>query len=328
MPGTDLTADDDLTIAASIETTDVAGNTGTGSDTQVYTVDVTAPAPTVTLDNVTADNIINAAEEGGNIAITGTLGGDAAAGDTVTLTLVDGTTTTTYTGTTTNGTTFSINVPGTDLTADDDLTIAASIETTDVAGNTGTGSDTQVYTVDVTAPAPTVTLDNVTADNIINAAEEGGNIAITGTLGGDAAAGDTVTLTLVDGTTTTTYTGTTTNGTTFSINVPGTDLTADDDLTIAASIETTDVAGNTGTGSDTQVYTVDVTAPAPTVTLDNVTADNIINAAEEGGNIAITGTLGGDAAAGDTVTLTLVDGTTTTTYTGTTSSVSMCQARI
>ena len=318
MPGTDLTADDDLTIAASIETTDVAGNTGTGSDTQVYTVDVTAPAPTVTLDNVTADNIINAAEEGGNIAITGTLGGDAAAGDTVTLTLVDGTTTTTYTGTTTNGTTFSINVPGTDLTADDDLTIAASIETTDVAGNTGTGSDTQVYTVDVTAPAPTVTLDNVTADNIINAAEEGGNIAITGTLGGDAAAGDTVTLTLVDGTTTTTYTGTTTNGTTFSINVPGTDLTADDDLTIAASIETTDVAGNTGTGSDTQVYTVDVTAPAPTVTLDNVTADNIINAAEEGGNIAITGTLGGDAAAGDTVTLTLVDGTTTTTYTGTT----------
>ena len=199
----------------------------------------------------------------------------------------------------------------------------------DFAGLAGGHGDDIDFNVDTLVPAPTVVLDgNITADDIINIAEEGGNVAITGTLGGDAQVGDTITLTLVDGTTTTTYTGTTTNGTTFSINVPGTDLTADDDLTIAASIETTDVAGNTGTGTDTESYTVDVTAPAPTVTLDNVTADNIINAAEEGGNIAITGTLGGDAAAGDTVTLTLVDGTTTTTYTGTTSSVSMCQARI
>ena len=51
---------------------------GTASDTESYTVDVTAPAPTITLtSNITPDDVINAAEAGGNVAITGTVGGDA-----------------------------------------------------------------------------------------------------------------------------------------------------------------------------------------------------------------------------------------------------------
>ena len=79
----------------------------------------------------------------------------------------------------------------------------------------------------------------------------------------------------------------------------------------------------------TETYTVDVTAPAPTITLtSNITADDVINAAEAGGNIAITGTVGGDADDGDTVTLT-VNGTN---YTGTVSRradllASTCRAR-
>ena len=167
----------------------------------------------------------------------------------------------------------------------------------------GTGSDTESYTVDVTAPAPTVTLSsNITADDIINAAEAGATVAITGTVGGDAQVGDTVTLT-VNGVN---YTGTVAAGNTFSINVPGAALAADADFTIDASISSTDAAGNVGTASDTESYTIDVTAPVPTVTLtSNITADDMINAAEAGGMVAITGTVGGDAAAGDTVTLTV-----------------------
>ena len=65
--------------------------------------------------------MINAAEAGGNIAITGTVGGDAQVGDTVTLT-VNGAN---YTGAVAVGGTFSINVPGAQLVADADYTIQA-----------------------------------------------------------------------------------------------------------------------------------------------------------------------------------------------------------
>ena len=101
-------------VDASISKTDAAGNTGTAADAETYTVDVTAPAPTVTLtSDITADDVINAAEAGGTIAITGTVGGDAAPGDTVTLT-VNGNT---YSGAVSAGRTFSINVSGADLAA-------------------------------------------------------------------------------------------------------------------------------------------------------------------------------------------------------------------
>ncbi|MDD1510544.1 Ig-like domain-containing protein, partial [Pseudomonas sp. CNPSo 3701] len=87
-----------------------------------------------------------------------TVGGDAKIGDTVTLT-VNGKS---FTGlvTNANGTLgFSINVPGADLVADAGKTITASVSTTDAAGNTGTATDTEGYSVDVTAPVPTITLD-------------------------------------------------------------------------------------------------------------------------------------------------------------------------
>src|SRR5207302_714356 len=149
----------------------------------------------------------------------------AQVGDTVTLT-VNGTN---YTGTVAAGGTFSINVPGARLVADADYTIQASVSTTDAAGNVGTGTDNESYSVDITAPVPAISLTtNITADDVINAAEAGGNVAVTGTVGGGAQVGDTVTLT-VDGVN---YTGTVAAGGTFSINVPGARLVADADFTI------------------------------------------------------------------------------------------------
>ena len=48
---------------------------------------------------------------------------------------------------------------------------------------------------------------------------------------------------------------------------------------------------------------IDTAPPVPTITLDaNITADDIINATEAGQTINITGTVGGDAKVGDTVT--------------------------
>jgi hypothetical protein len=302
VPGSDLAADSDTTIAASVSTTNSAGNTGSGIDTQAYTVDTTAPALTISVNSVTTDNVVNAAEAGSNVTITGSTTGTQA-GDTVTLTINGNT----YTGTVDGSGNYSINVPGSDLIADSDTTIAASVSSTDVSGNTGTGTANKAYTIDTVAPALTIAVNSVTTDNILNAAEAGGTVAITGTTTGTQA-GDTVTLT-INGKT---FTGTVDGSGNYSINVPGSDLAADSDTTIAASVSSTDTAGNTGTGTANKAYTVDTTAPAPTIAVNSVTPDNVLNAAEAGANVTITGTTTGTQA-GDTVTLT-INGKT---YTGT-----------
>ncbi|MCK4506950.1 MAG: Ig-like domain-containing protein, partial [Desulfuromonadales bacterium] len=107
-------------------------------------------SPTITLDaDITADDIINLAEAGSNITITGTVDGSAQVGDTVTLN-VNGVN---YAGSVQADMTFSINVAGSDLAADGDTTIDASITTNSVAGSPGlVGTDTEDYQVDITAP--------------------------------------------------------------------------------------------------------------------------------------------------------------------------------
>jgi hypothetical protein len=118
---------------------------GAGGDT--VAIDTAPPTPTIVLAaNITADDIINAAEAAGSVAVTGTVTG-ARDGDTVTLT-VNGIA---FTGAVSGGA-FSINVTGAALTADADLTIDASVLATDAAGNSATAIDTETYSVDTTAP--------------------------------------------------------------------------------------------------------------------------------------------------------------------------------
>ncbi len=268
---------------------DVAGNAAdlsgvVSNPADIVLVDTTPPSASITLNTITADSILNAAEAGGTVAVTGTVGGDVHNGDIVTLT-INGTT---YTGPVAGGA-FSIDVPGSALAADDNVTVDASVTTTDIAGNSTTANDTQTYSVDTTPPPASITLNAITADNVLNAAEAGGTVAVTGTVGGDVQDGDTVTLTINGAT----YTGPVASGA-FSIDVPGSALTADDNVTVDASVTTTDIAGNSTTANDTQTYSVDTTPPPASITLDAITADNILNAAEAGGTVAITGTVGGD----------------------------------
>ncbi|YCH23035.1 Ig-like domain-containing protein [Pseudomonas sp. D1-3] len=273
------------TVGAQV--TDPAGNTGSATDSGA--VDTTAPVITVDAPAITNDT---------TPTITGTT--DAPVGSTVTLTITQGSTVITVTTPVLAGGTYIADVP--QALADGPYAVVAQVS--DPAGNIGSATDSGA--IDITAPVPTITLDaNITADDVINGTEAGQQIPITGTVGGDAKVGDTVTLT-VNGNT---FTGlvTNTNGTLgFSINVPGADLVADAGQTITASISTTDAAGNVGTASDTEGYSVDTTAPVPTITLDaNITADDVINGTEAGQQIPVTGTVGGDAKVGDTVTLTV-----------------------
>ena len=249
--------------------------------TEGYSVDTTATA-TITLDaNITPDDIINAVEAGGSVAVTGNVSGDFQTGDIVTLT-INGVDTTG--GVLADGS-FSINVAGSDLAADPDTTIDASFVATDAAGNTAAPvTDSEGYSVDTTATA-TITLDaNITPDDIINAVEAGGSVAVTGNVSGDFQTGDIVTLS-INGVDTTG--GVLADGS-FSINVNGSDLASDPDTTIDASFVATDAAGNTAAPvTDTESYTVNL---APTIDLDND------DSSAAGNDYAVTFTEGGSAA--------------------------------
>ncbi|WP_186731594.1 Ig-like domain-containing protein, partial [Vibrio cyclitrophicus] len=144
--------------------TDDAGNSATSTELEV-TIDTDAAA-TITVDAIAGDDIVNAAEAAGTVAITGTVGGDAKEGDTVTLTLqAEGQDATTYTGTVASGGTYSINVPGSVLASDADSTIVASVSGTDEAGNAFTATTDASgdnkdggYEVDTGISKPTIDL--------------------------------------------------------------------------------------------------------------------------------------------------------------------------
>ncbi|MCB1787195.1 MAG: retention module-containing protein, partial [Gammaproteobacteria bacterium] len=255
------------------------------------------PTASIVLDPVTADNIVNAAESGGLVAITGTVGGDVADGDIVTL-IINGVE---YSGPVSGGQ-FSIAVPGGELVADPDQTIEASV-TTSTGGPAGeaTAVDDQAYSSDTFVPDASISLDPVTADNVISAAESGTVVTLTGSVGGDVVDGDTVTV-IVNGDA---YTGVVSDGR-FSVDVPGSELAADPDQTVEASVTTsTGSINGEATAVDDQAFGVDTDVPEASITLDPVTADNLVNFAESGGPVAITGSVGGDVADGDTVIVTV-----------------------
>uniref|UniRef100_UPI003462B068 Ig-like domain-containing protein n=1 Tax=Legionella sp. W05-934-2 TaxID=1198649 RepID=UPI003462B068 len=191
------------------------------------------------------------------------------------------------------GTTWSATTANQTGLADGDYQFRSTV--TDAAGNSAISNTISVI-VDTTAPVPTLSINDVTADNIINAQESGGTVTITGSAGGDAQAGDTVTLT-INGTD---YTGTLDGSLQFAIDVAGSELVADGDSQIDGSITTYDLAGNPGTATSTQSYTVDTTASA-SISVDTITPDDIVNAAEAAGTINVTGSVGGDATVGDTI---------------------------
>ncbi|MCG6341178.1 Ig-like domain-containing protein, partial [Vibrio fluvialis] len=159
-PSADLA---DGTYVLSVKVTDDAGNSAT-SETLAVTIDTVAAA-TITVDAIAGDDIVNAQEAQGTVTITGTVGGDANVDDTVTLT-VNGKE---YTGKVfadaEGKLVYSIDVQGSDLVADADSTIVASVSGTDEAGNAFTATTEASgdhkdggYEVDTEISKPTIDL--------------------------------------------------------------------------------------------------------------------------------------------------------------------------
>ena len=298
--GSDLAAD--TTFDAVVTSSDTAQNTVESTGSSSHSIDDTALQVNIDIDTITADSYLNASEAAGDVIVTGTVTGDDYDTGTVTLE-VNGTS---YTGELTDGS-FAISVAGSDLENDSDEILAASVVVTNSIGQEGIADSTERYFVDTTARA-TITVNSITDDDVINAEESAGTVTVTGSVGFDAGPGDTVEL-VINGTT---YTGTVLANSTWSIDVAGSDLAQDNSF--QASVSGEDAYGNSYQASFTSTHTVDLEATAGTVTVNAITADDVINASEATGTVSVTGTAtGGDIAAGDTVTLVINE----TTYTAT-----------
>ncbi|HGZ1990957.1 TPA: Ig-like domain-containing protein [Escherichia coli] len=283
----------DGAVAITASVTDLSGNTGNTS----RTITVDSQAPALSIDPLTADNIINAAESGQDLQITGTT--DAQPGQTVTVTLNGQT----YQGVVQSDGTWSVTVPAANVgaLADGNATVTASVN--DVAGNPSSVS--RVALVDATPPV--VTINPVATDNVINTPEHIQAQIISGTVTG-AQAGDIVTVTLnnVDYTTVVDGSGN------WSLGVPASVVSGLADGSYPVSVSVTDKAGNTGS----QSLTVTVNTAAPLIGINSIAGDDVINASEKGADLQITGTSDQPVNTAITVTLNGQNYTTTTDASG------------
>ncbi|MEI7108050.1 Ig-like domain-containing protein, partial [Pectobacterium versatile] len=181
----------------------------------------------------------------------------------------------------TDGKTWSVNVPGSVLAANSD--VSATVTTRDIAGNVTTANTTHAYGVDTVAPIASISIDNVTSDNVINANESRQTISVTGKVGNEVRAGDSVTVKIGTETYQTTVN---TDGKTWSVNVPGTVLAANSD--ISASVTTRDNAGNATTANTHHAYSVDTTAPEIDIT--NFAGNDGYVSQSESKNTVVSGT--------------------------------------
>ena len=283
------------TVSASAQ--DSAGNSATAS--RSVAVDLTAPV--ISINTVSTDDRLNAAEQQQPLTLNGST--SAEVGQTVTVTFGGKT----YTATVAANGTWALNVPAADLAAlgQGAQTITASVN--DRAGNPGQA--THALTVDTVAP--TVTIATVAGDDIINNAEQLAGQTISGTT--TAPVGQTLTLTLNGKT----YTTTVQTGGSWSYTLGSADVTALADgnaYVINASVS--NAIGNTGSSNHT--ITVDLSAPAMDINIDSLQADTGLSASDfitSVSPVVVNGSLTAALASNETAQISIDGGVTWTTLT-------------
>ncbi|AWS78136.1 type I secretion C-terminal target domain-containing protein [Enterobacter hormaechei] len=273
-------SDGSVTVTASV--TDAAGNTGSGT----HNVTVDTGLPSVSFNAISDDNVLNAVEKGQDLSVNGT-SANLAEGTVVTVTLNGKN----YSATTAADGTWSLTVPAADLSGLGEASYTLSATATNGVGN----SISTTANLLVDTALPTVTINTVAGDNVINAAEVAAGQTITGKVA-NADIGNTVTVNIGGNT----YTATVQSDLTWSVNVPESVLTAlgNGDLTVSATV--TNDHGNTGTGE--RDITIDASLPG--LRVDTVAGDHVINSIEHGQNLIVTGSSDG-LAAGTTLTVTV-----------------------
>ncbi|SCZ21713.1 Ig-like domain (group 3) [Enterobacter hormaechei] len=281
VPSADLAGLKDGDASVQVSVTNVNGNSASAG--REYSVDATAPS--VTINTIATDDILNATEAQSDLAISGT--STAEAGQTVTVSLNGKDYTTTVSA---NGS-WTLNVPAADLAGLTDGSVTVTASVSDKAGNPASVDHT--LTVDVTVP--TVTIHTVAGDDVINVAEHNQAQIVSGSATG-AAAGDTVTVT-IGGQSYTTVLDAAGN---WSVGVPANVISGLSDGTVTVTASVTDAAGNTGSGT----HNVTVDTGLPSVSFNAISDDNVLNAVEKGQDLSVSG-ISANLAEGTVVTVTL-----------------------
>ncbi|WP_029589740.1 Ig-like domain-containing protein [Franconibacter helveticus] len=283
-----LQALSDGTLALTITATDGAGNQNVLQSSLL--VDKTAPA--LTINDVTADNIVNGIEVTQPLQITGTATYDPANPQQVVV-QVNGQA---YIALVLSDGTWSVTLPAGALSGAVDGPVAVTATVTDAAGNST--SDTVSFALDASPlNAPALQIDPITGDDYLNAAEVGVAFTITGTTE-RVEQGQIVRVT-INGQT---YEGEVQAGGAWSVEIPAAATAGIADGSLPVSVTVTDAAGNPIT-VDRPVNIVAQPGSLPQLTVDIVAQDDVINAAERGADLTLSGT-SQNLAAGTPVTVT------------------------
>ena len=267
----------------------------------------TQAANAISIDTVAGDNVVNRSESRMPTLISGAVTGDAQPGDNVAV-AVNGRTFTGLVVTDEHGALrYEVAVDSSVLTEGSN-NVEVTVTGVDTAGNTAVAVQHTTVVLDTKAHN-TVNIHDVTADNTLNFTElSAAKQVITGNVRGeDAKAGDPV-LVEING-----YqyhgqvidTGKNTLG--YRIEVDS-DAFSDNqghvlkEVTVHVSVTSHDAAGNLAIATSSHDVHIDNFAEN-TVHIDTVANDNVVNAIENRMTTLISGVAGGDAKAGDAVTV-------------------------
>ncbi len=264
VPPADLANLANQSYPVSVTISDAAGN----SSTQTTDVTVARATPDITVDDLGGDGIINAGDAQQPLVVTGS----GNAGDTITVNL-NGQNYSTTVGENGN---WSVNVPAADLALVPNGAQSVTVTATDANGNTSAFTDTLQF---ATTP-PTATITQPASDGYINSGEVNQDLILDGAGG---TPGNTVSVDFGG----TIYTTTVGDDGNWQVTVPANAVNTLGDGVYPVTVTIGDEFGN----STTVVSDVTIIAEtSPTLTLDPVTGDNVIDRAEQLSDVLITGT--------------------------------------
>jgi CSLREA domain-containing protein len=285
--------------------------TGGGTATMSFTVvgeGSPPPSPSITIDTIAGDDVVNAAEGAATITVSGSTT-NVEDGQTVTLWLktIDGSTGLQSMTTTVSSGAWHIDLPPGATPAFPD---GPYLITADVSNQAEDPAPEASRTITVDTTLPSVTIDTIAGNNVVNAAEGAATIAVSGLATG-AEDGQVVTLALktADGTTTLQTMTTTVSSGAWHIDLPPGATPAFPDGPYLVTADVSDAAGNPATEA---ARTITVDTHAPSITISTIAGDDVVTAAEGAGTITVSGLATG-AEDGQVVTLALktADGATT-----------------
>ncbi|WP_342753900.1 Ig-like domain-containing protein [Pantoea sp. MBD-2R] len=242
--------DGEHTVAVTV--TDAWGRTDTATTTFI----ADARAPSVFLNNVSGDNLIDAGEINEPLVISGT--GDAGAALTVTFNGES------WNSTIGEGGQWQFTVPASTIQTLAEGSYVVEARVSDEAGNSySTGKSVQVYAADT---LPELTINPISGDDAVNYREGIYGVEITGT-SAHLPTGTTIELT-IDGKT---WTGGVYGNNSWSVQLSDTDLASLTDGTYTVAVRATDANGNSTSTSRDLLLITHYNSSNPVVTVNDVT---------------------------------------------------------